>query len=86
MDVIAAQTQKLRFVEKLARQTVVKAGGRIEKDRRGNEVFVIPVKEPAVSKFEDIKSPGPPAGSQYSPQEMTKIVMQDPPPAPKKSK
>jgi len=66
--------------EKLARQALVKAGGRIEKNQRGDEVFVVPVKEPVASKFEDIKNPGPLTGSQYSPAERARIPQQDPPP------
>jgi hypothetical protein len=37
--------------EKLARQAVVRGGGRIEKEG-GEEVFVIPVKPPVPSRFE----------------------------------
>ena len=48
--------------------------------QRGDEVFVVPIKEPTASKFEDIKNPGPLAGSQYSPAERARITQQDPPP------
>jgi len=60
--------------EKLARQGLVRVGGRIEKDANGEEVFVIPVKPPTPSKFEDLKNPGPIAGSRYSDEEMAKIA------------
>jgi hypothetical protein len=60
--------------EKLARQGLVRVGGRIEKDAGGEEVFVIPVKAPTPSKFEDLKNPGPIAGSRYSDEEMAKIA------------
>ena len=54
------------------------------RDGRGEEVFVIPVKPPAAAKFEDIKNPGPIAGSLFNEEEKARIVVQDPPPAPKK--
>jgi len=59
--------------EKLARQGLARVGGRIEKDANGEEVFVIPVKAPTPSKFEDLKNPGPVAGSVYSDEEMAKV-------------
>ena len=61
--------------EKLARQSVVKAGGRIEKDANGEEVFVIPVQAPKPSRFEDIRNPGPIADSRFTKQEMAKITV-----------
>jgi hypothetical protein len=64
--------------EKLARQALVRVGGRVEK-RRGEEYFVIPVKPPVPSKFEDIKNPGPVAGSLFTEEEKAKIKVQDPP-------
>ena len=63
----------LDVCEKLARQGLVRVGGRIEKDANGEEIFVIPVKAPTPSKFEDLKNPGPTAGSLYSDEEMAKI-------------
>jgi hypothetical protein len=63
----------LDVCEKLARQGLVRVGGRIEKDATGAEVFVIPVKAPTPSQFEDLKNPGPAAGSLYSDAEMAKI-------------
>ncbi|MHC4444981.1 MAG: ADP-ribosylglycohydrolase family protein [Planctomycetota bacterium] len=59
--------------EKLARQSVLKVGGRIEKDAKGQEVFVIPVKEPTPSKFVNIRQPGPIANSRFTDEEMLKI-------------
>jgi len=38
--------------EKLARQIICHAGGRIEKDANGQEVFIIPIKEPIPGKLE----------------------------------
>jgi hypothetical protein len=63
----------LDVCEKLARQGLARVGGRVEKDANGEEVFVIPVQAPTPSKFEDLKNPGPTAGSLYSDAEMTKI-------------
>jgi hypothetical protein len=59
--------------EKLARQALAKEGGRIEKDANGEEVFLIPVKDPKPSAFEDLKNPGPIAGSRFTDEEMQKI-------------
>ncbi len=64
--------------DKLARQALVRAGGRVEK-RRGEEIFVIPVKPPTPSQFEDIKNPGPVAGSLFTEEEKARIRVQDPP-------
>ncbi len=61
--------------EKLARQSVVKAGGRIVKDANGEEVFVIPIELPKPSKFEDLRKPGPIAGSRFTEEEMAKITV-----------
>jgi hypothetical protein len=63
----------LDVCEKLARQGLVRVGGRIEKDGNSAEVFVIPVKAPTPSKFEDLKNPGPTADSLYSDEEMRKV-------------
>jgi len=63
----------LDVCEKLARQGLARVGGRIEKNANGEEVFVIPVKTPTPSKFEDLKNPGPIVGSVYSDDEMAKI-------------
>jgi hypothetical protein len=64
--------------DRLARQALARVGGRVEK-RRGEEVFVIPVKAPTPSRFEDIKNPGPIAGSLFTPEEKAQIKVQDPP-------
>jgi len=64
--------------DRLARQALARVGGRVEK-RRGEEVFVIPVKAPTPSRFEDIKNPGPIAGSMFTPEEKAQIKVQDPP-------
>jgi hypothetical protein len=59
--------------EKLARQAVIRAGGRIEKDDQGEEAFVIPVQEPVPSKLEKSWAPGPIAGSHFSKSEYAQI-------------
>ncbi|MDH4238755.1 MAG: ADP-ribosylglycohydrolase family protein [Phycisphaerae bacterium] len=61
--------------EKLARQSVVKAGGRIEKDANGEEVFAIPIESPKPSRFEDLRKPGPIADSSFTKKEMAKITV-----------
>ncbi len=60
--------------EKLARQAVVRAGGRIEKDPSGQEVMVIPVQTPRPGKLELSWDPGPIAGSRFTEEEMTRIT------------
>ena len=59
--------------EKLARQEVVRAGGRIEKDTNGEEIFVIPVTEVKPSKLEQCWEPGPIADARFTPEELAKI-------------
>jgi hypothetical protein len=59
--------------EKLARQAVIRAGGRVEKAAGGEEVFVIPVVAPKPSPLERSWEPGPAAGSKFTPEEMEKI-------------
>jgi len=63
----------LEVSEKLARQAVVRAGGRIEKDPQLGEVFVIPVQKPKPSNLEQCWEPGPAASSRFTPEEMAKI-------------
>ena len=62
----------LEVCEKLARQAVVKHGGRIEKTAEG-DVFVIPVKKVKPSELEQCWQPGPPAGSVFTKDEREKI-------------
>ena len=59
--------------EKLARQGVAKAGGRIEKTASGQEVFVIPNAKPKPTKLEQCAEPGPIASSRFTPEELGKI-------------
>jgi len=65
--------------EKLARQAVLRAGGRIEKNEKGQEVFVIPIEEPRPGKLERSWEPGPAADAKFTPEEMSQI--KPPPPA-----
>ncbi|HPD28980.1 MAG TPA: ADP-ribosylglycohydrolase family protein [Phycisphaerae bacterium] len=59
--------------EKVARQAVLKAGGKIEKNAGGEEVFVLPIAEPVPSKLEQCWEPGPIAGGRFTPEEMAQI-------------
>ena len=59
--------------EKLARQAIARAGGRVEKDANGEEVFVIPVQTPKPSALERSWEPGPAADVKFTPEEMAKI-------------
>jgi len=68
----------LDVCEKLARQEIIKSGGRIEKDSDGSEVFVIPVIEPKPSPLELTWSPGPISNSRFTPQEMSQITQKNP--------
>jgi len=60
--------------EKLAREAVRRAGGRIERDADGEEVFVIPVERPHPGKLEQCWKPGPIAGSRFTKEEMERIA------------
>jgi hypothetical protein len=51
---------------KLASQIVVQAGGRIEVDEDGEEVFVIPIQEPQPSALERSWDAGPVAGTTFT--------------------
>jgi hypothetical protein len=63
----------VQVCEKLSRQVVLRAGGRIKKNAVGQEVFVIPVKRAKPSKLEQSWEPGPIANSRFSEEEMAKI-------------
>jgi len=58
---------------KLARQAVVRYGGRVERNGNGGEVWQIPVKPPRASRLVQSWSPEPPSGVRYSPGEMARI-------------
>jgi hypothetical protein len=59
--------------EMLARKIVVAEGGRIEKDEKGEEVFVIPVQVPKPGKLEQSWEPGPDTNSTFTEAEMAQI-------------
>ncbi len=67
----------LTACEKLARQAVLRQGGAIRTDARGQEVFVIPVREPRVGAVERSWDPGPIAGSMFTARERALIRFQD---------
>ncbi len=68
----------IEVCERLARQAVVKAGGRIETGADGREAFVIPVQTPRPGKLEQCWAPGPIANSRFTDAEMAKIAVTDP--------
>jgi hypothetical protein len=64
----------IKVCEKLVRQSVIKAGGRIEKDASGREVFVIPIRKPRPTRLEQCWEPGPIANSRFTKQELARIT------------
>ena len=64
----------VQVCEKLVRQAVTRAGGRVETGRDGREVFVIPVQKPRPSELEQCWVPGPIAESKFSDAEMMQIT------------
>ena len=60
--------------EKLARQVVLKEGGRIEKDAAGEDVLVIPVRQPQPGPLEQSWQPGPIANSVFTDSQMAQIT------------
>ncbi|MCU0980244.1 MAG: ADP-ribosylglycohydrolase family protein [Pirellulaceae bacterium] len=65
----------LDVCDKLARQSLVAAGGRIETDAAGEEDFVIPVVAPKPSALDLSWAPGPIANSRFTAEEMAKITV-----------
>lgn len=63
----------IEVCEKLAREAVIRSGGRIEKDTGNREVFVIPVKQAKPGKLEQSWKPGPIANSKFTKEEIAKI-------------
>ncbi len=66
-----------RLVEvctKLAREAVQRAGGKIDKDDQGQEVWLIPVEVPLPNALEQCWEPGPIADSRFTPEERQKIL------------
>ncbi len=65
----------IQVCDNLARQVVVRSGGRIEKQPDGQDVFVIPVRTPRPNALERTWEPGPIAGARYSAEEMKQIIV-----------
>ncbi|MBL8165278.1 MAG: ADP-ribosylglycohydrolase family protein [Anaerolineae bacterium] len=63
----------IAVTERLARQSIVAAGGAIEIDSAGNEIFLIPLQSPEPSPFVQSWNPGPIMGSYYTDAEMSQI-------------
>ncbi|MCS7238647.1 MAG: ADP-ribosylglycohydrolase family protein [Thermoguttaceae bacterium] len=63
----------LAVCEKLARQAVLRVGGKIETSPSGEEIWLIPVREPSPSKLEQCWEPGPIANSRFTEAEMAQI-------------
>jgi hypothetical protein len=63
----------LDVCERLARQALAQAGGRVEKDASGEEIFLIPVVEPRPSPLALSWAPGPIANSRFTDEEMAQI-------------
>jgi hypothetical protein len=61
------------LTEKIARQVIIQSGGRIEKDSKGNEVFVIPVQDPKPGKVLDSRNPGPISNSRFTKEELAEM-------------
>jgi hypothetical protein len=59
--------------EKLAREAVTLAGGRIEKGEDGEDVFVVPVSEPVPSALEQSWEPGPLSDNKFTDEELAQI-------------
>jgi len=68
----------IEVCDQLAAQAVVQAGGRIERDAAGAEVFVIPVQTPRPSRLESCWNPGPLAKSRYTEEERSQIESAEP--------
>ena len=66
----------LAVSEKLARQVIVRFGGRIEKDAKGAETLVLPDVTPKPSACVSFARPGPVEGGRYTQDEVDKILYQ----------
>ncbi len=59
--------------KKLVRQAVKRAGGRLEKNADGKDVFIIPIQRPKPGKLEQCWEAGPIANSKFTEEEMALI-------------
>jgi hypothetical protein len=75
----------LETSEKLARQAILKAGGKIERDPNGEEYFLIPKLPETPSKLELSWAPGPIANSKFTEEEMARITASGTPAAMKQA-
>ncbi|MDR1518325.1 MAG: ADP-ribosylglycohydrolase family protein [Dysgonamonadaceae bacterium] len=66
----------LDVCENIARQAIVKEGGRIEKGSDGEEYFLIPVRKPVLSPVMKSWQPLPEEGSLFTDEEKAKITIQ----------
>ncbi len=67
----------IEVCEKLTRQVVERAGGRVEKDANDVNVFVIPIQQINPSKLQKSWEPEPIANSKFTEAEMAKITKSD---------
>lgn len=65
--------QLLDLCERVARKGVVFNGGRIERNDKGEECFVLPVRAPRPSVYEDGWHPSPCGEVRYTEEELSKI-------------
>ena len=63
----------IEVCERLAREGVLKAGGKIRKDSNGKEIFIIPQNTPAPDSYDIAWAPVRPEGCRYTPEERAKI-------------
>jgi hypothetical protein len=63
----------IEVCRKLARQAVERAGGRVDDNADGKEVFIIPVHEPKPGRSEQSWEPGPISNTKFTEEEMKKI-------------
>ncbi len=65
--------QLIQVCLRLARQAVVRYGGKVERERDGKEVWRIPAREPRASALVQSWSPRQAQGVRYSPRDMARI-------------
>lgn len=63
----------IKVCENLAYQAVEYSGGKIEVQKDGSEIFIIPVKKPEPTELEQCWEPGPATGDRFTEEELTKI-------------
>jgi hypothetical protein len=63
----------VQVCKKLVHQAVKRQGGKILKNKEGQQVFIIPVRKPNPSDFEQCWEPGPIANSRFTQRQMVQI-------------